>query len=314
MALRAVILICGAATFALAAQAVDPGFSIIGYNDMSGIFANLNALFIQSHPGFKFKMQLKGTATAASALTFGVSAFAPMGAEFSSMELQTYRSVVGAEPVPIRVAHCSLNPRALSAPVGIYVNRANPIEKLTVEQVARIFTTGHPVGDVTRWGQLGLTGEWAARSIHPCGIAQEAAAGLSAWMLKKMGERSFTPEYDGLAQSAQVVQRVGEDPGAVGFASGNITTAGTRLLAIALKEGGYYSSLSVSDLVNGRYPFDRYLLIYLRRIPGKPIDPLVQEYLRMVLSKDGQRAIYTAAPGYLPLNADEIAEESARLE
>ena len=291
----------------------DGSVAIVGYNDMSAIFANLNALFIQAHPGIAFKMQLKGTATAAPALTLGVSAFAPMGAEFSEMELEEYRSFVGATPLLIRVAHCSLNANALSSPVGIFVNKVNPIQKLTVGQVARIFTTGSPGGDLTGWSQIGLKGEWAGRPIHPCGIAEEAAAGLAAFMLRKMGGRPFAPDYDQFAQSSQVVKRVEEDPLAIGFASGNIVTAETKLVAIAEKEGGPASSLTTSEVVRGRYPYDRYLLIYVRRVPG-PIDPFVKEYLRLVLSRDGQQAVASAPPNYLPLNARELKEELAKLE
>jgi phosphate transport system substrate-binding protein len=292
----------------------DGAVLIVGYNDMNEVFASLNAIFRKSHPEFTFKMQLKGTATGAPALTLGVSAFAPMGAEFSAIELESYKSFLGARPVPFRVAHCSLNSNALSAPVGIFVNKVNPIQNLTVEQVARIFTTGSSGGDVTHWGQLGLKGEWAARRIRPCGIAEEAAAGLAAFMLKKMGGWPFAPAYDPFLQSSQVIQRLQEDPGAIGFASGNLASPETKLIAIAESEGGYYSSMTASDVVSGKYPYNRYLFIYVRRIPGEPIDPFVKEYLRLVLSREGQRAIAAAPPHYLPLNGREIVEELAKLE
>lgn len=276
--------------------------TIVGYNDMAAIFANLNALFLQTHPATKLTLHLKGTATAAPALTLGLSDLAPMGAEFSDMELQAYRSHVGTDPIAIRVAHCSLNPRALSAPVGIYVNQANPIQTLTTSQVGRIFTTGHLSGDLTHWGQVGLTGEWSTRPIHPAGIAEEAAAGLASFMLKKMSARAFTPEYDGFAQSTQVVRRVSEDPGAIGFASGNIAIPGTKLVTI---DG---IALTEPNVVDGAYPYDRHLLIYVRRV-----DPSVKDYLRLVLSQEGQQAIAAAPPNYLPLNAREIKEELAKL-
>ena len=287
---------------------------IIGYNDMKGIFSNLNALFTRSYPGFKFIMRLDGTATAAPALIFGASAFAPMGAEFSALELQAYRSYWGADPVAVRVAHCSVDPRALSAPVGIFVNVQNPIDKLTTAQVERIFSTGANAGDITQWGQLGLPGEWAGRAIHPCGIAEEAAAGLSAFMLSKMGKRPFTPLYDGFAQSAQVLQRVGEDPAGIGFASGNLANPRTKVLAIAGNDGRYFYPNSPADIMSGNYAYDRYLYIYIRRSSRKAIDPFVKDYLRLVLSQEGQQAMADAVPRYLPLNAREIKEELLKLE
>ena len=196
----------------------DGSISIVGYNDMAGIFANLNAIFIRTHPGFKFRLLLNGTATAAPALAHGVSAFAPMGAEFSALEIKMFKSIVGHEPQAFRVAHDSLDPGALSGPVGIYVNKANPLEKLTLNQLTRIFTTGSPGRDLTSWGQLGLKGEWANRPIHPAGIAEEAAAGLSQVMLKKMGNYPFAPGYDSFLRTVDVVKLVGENPSAIGLA------------------------------------------------------------------------------------------------
>lgn len=292
----------------------DGSIAIIGYNDMDAVLANLNALFIRAHPGFRFTMLLKGTATAAPALTHGVSAFAPMGAEFSAQELTSYKSIVGKEPVQFRVAHCALNPRARSGPVGIFVHRSNPLDKLTVEEVSRIFTTGGAGGDVTNWSQLGLTGEWANRPIHPYGIAEEAAAGLANVMLKKMGGRPFAPGYDSFPQSVDVIKRVGEDRAGIGFASGNLASPEVKLVAIAEHEGGYYSRMTAEDIVAGKYSFDRYLFIYVRRLAREPLDPFVKEYLRLVFSRDGQQAIATASPGYLPLNAHEAAEELAKLQ
>jgi phosphate transport system substrate-binding protein len=291
----------------------DGSISIIGYNDMDGIMANLNALFVRTHPGFKFKMLLKGTATGAPALTHGVSAFTPMGAEFSALELASYKQIVGYEPFAFRVAHCSLNPLAKSAPVGIYVNKSNPLAKLTVNQLAQIFSTGNLAGDITHWGQLGIEGEWAKRAIHPYGIAEEAAAGLATFMLKKMDRHPFTPSYDAFMQSGDVVKIVAEDQAGIGFASGNFRNPQVKIIAIAENEGGYYSALSTEDVVAGKYPLDRYLLIYVRRLPHEPLDPFVKEYLRMILSRDGQQAIADAAPKYLPLNAREVAEELAKL-
>lgn len=291
----------------------DGSISIIGYNDMDGILANLNSLFAQSHLGFNFTMQLKGTATAAPALTYGTSAFAPMGAEFSPFEMTAYRLIVGEDPLAFRVAHCAVDPRARSAPIGIYVNRANPLERLTVEQIGRVFTTGSTGGDITRWGQLGLKGEWADRAIHVYGIAEEAAAGLAPSMLSRFGDRPFTPAYESFLQSTEVVKRVGEDTGGIGFASGNVSTSQAKLVAVAENEGRYYSHLTAADVIAGKYPLDRYLLIYVRQRAGAPVDPVVREYLRLVFSKEGQRAIAAAAPGYLPLNAREAAAESAKL-
>jgi phosphate transport system substrate-binding protein len=109
------------------------------------------------------------------------------------------------------------------------------------------------------------------------------------------------------------VQRVAEEPTAIGFASGNISIPGTKGLAIGEREDGYFSTLTPSDVVSGKYPYDRYLYSYLRRAAGASLDSLAREYLRMVLSREGQRAIAAATPRYLPLSAREINEELDKL-
>jgi phosphate transport system substrate-binding protein len=131
--------------------------------------------------------------------------------------------------------------------------------------------------------------------------------------IKKIVQRFYSSDFFQRLID-QVVKRVGEDPLAIGFASGNIVTRETKLVAIAEKEGGLASSLTTTEVVSGKYPYDRYLLIYVRRVPGEPIDPFVKEYLRLVLSREGQQAIATAPPNYPPLNARELKEELAKLE
>src|SRR5262249_7019796 len=134
---------------------------------------------------------------------------------------------------------------------------------------------------------LGLSNQWAPRPIHPCGIAEEASAGLAAFLLKKIGGRPFASAFRGFAQSREVVEQVADDPAAIGFASANRATPETKLVL----------------------SFDRYLTTH----PPQPLDPFVKEYLQMALSKDGQIAIGAAPPGYLPLGAAEVTEELRKL-
>lgn len=288
----------------------DGSIAVVGYNDMSHLLQRLNEVFTEAHPGIRFDLRLHGTATAAAALAYGVSAFAPMGAEFSHLELAAYRALTGREPLQIRVAHCSLDPAARSAPLAVFVNESNPIRALTVSQVRRIFATGDARGDLTRWGQLGAPADWTQREIHPVGIAEERAAGLADYMLSSVTRGlPFAPRFEGLYQSRDVVKRVAEDRGGIGFASANAVTASVRILAIADTADDAYYLPSVDDVVNDRYPLNRHLYIYVNRTATGEIDPLVREYLRLVLSQEGQAIIKDAFPGYLPLNAKEVIEQ-----
>ena len=273
--------------------------TIVGYNDMDAIFAKLNALFVRYHPRFHFNMRLPGTAAAPAALAFGVSAFAPMGAEFSAHEAATFHAITGDAPEPFRVAHCSLDPRAKSAPIGIFVNAANPIASLTTLQVAQVFTTGQKPADITFWGQLGLPGEWSDVPIHPVGIAEEAAGGLSSFMLAKMHGLPFAPAFDGFPQSVDVIKKVSQDVAAIGFASGNSSETHVKLLKIEDRV-----------IKDDNYAYDRFLLIYVRKRP----DAFVAEYLRLIFSREGQAAIASAEPHYRPLLASEVTADLSKLD
>jgi phosphate transport system substrate-binding protein len=111
--------------------APDGAITVVGYNDMRSMLEAIDRLFQASHPEFRFHLVPKGTKTAAPALCRGLSAFAPMGAEFTDGDLVSFRAVVGSDPVLFRVAHDSITPLALSSPQGIFVNRANPLDVLT---------------------------------------------------------------------------------------------------------------------------------------------------------------------------------------
>ncbi|SFH68052.1 phosphate transport system substrate-binding protein [Collimonas sp. OK307] len=287
--------------------------SIIGYNDMLGILTAINTLFVGAHPEFRFSLVLKGTRTAPAALAQGRSAFAPMGAEFSDAELTAYESVAGSKPTAIRVAHDSLEPRALSAPLALYVHHDNPIGKLSIDQAARAFTARTSDDQITRWGQLGLTGEWAQRPIHLCGL--HAATALGIFMQKhKLGGHPYAVGFSGFPQSAEAVKCVGTDPLALGFAALNRATPEVKILAVSDHPADPSSRGSREDIISGSYPLDRHLYIFVRRSPGRPLDAFVREYLRLVLSYEGQQAIASGTLGYLPLNAEELAEERSKLD
>jgi phosphate transport system substrate-binding protein len=276
---------------------------IVGYNDMREMIEAWDRLYSAAHPGVAFALSLEGTRTAPPALAAGRSAFAPMGAVFSPSELADYRRATGGEPLAIRVAHCSLDPRALSGPLAIIVNRDNPLASISMEQVARVFT-----GEVTTWGGLGLEGDWAGKGVRACGLSPGTALG-SFMRSRALGGSPFLAGLDGCAQSAEVVRRVAADPLAIGFAAAMRASPGVRVLAIAPGGSAAPVAPTPESIRDGRYPLDRCLLIYARR----PLDPFVRAYLRMALSPEGQRAVAGGTLGYQPLNPREIAEELRKL-
>jgi phosphate transport system substrate-binding protein len=296
---RAVALPAGAAY--VTAQGV---VTVVGYNDMREMLEPMAALFTATHPDVRFELVLPGTRFAPVALAKGESAFAPMGAELTPPQLAEYRAIRHDDPIAFRVAHASLDPRALSGPLAIFVHRDNPLASLTPEQVARAFS-----GEARHWGDLGLEGHWAKRPIRTYGMSAGTALAY-AFEAMAMGARPIGAQMTGLPQSAEVVGKIAHDRDGIGFAAAMRATQDARVVRLASHEGDAPVELTEESIVAGRYPLDRFLLVYVAR----PITPLAREFLRLMLSREGQAAVAATPQRYLPLSAQDAARERNRLE
>jgi len=188
----------------------DGRIRIVGYNDMLEMLTAIDALFVRSHPGFAFDLVLQGTRTAPPALIDGASAFAPVGAPFPQADIARYRASIGNDPLVFRIAHASLNPKARSAPLGVFVNADNPLVALTMGQLAQVFAGGRGRDHIRYWGEFGLTGAWGPREIHPVGLAPETALG-AFFKARLFAAGDFDPDFVGFPQSSDVIKRVTED-------------------------------------------------------------------------------------------------------
>ena len=281
----------------------DGAIVVVGYNDMRDMLEALVPLFAAAHPYIRIGLDLPGTRFATAALARGESAFAPMGAEFTPTQLAEYRATVGADPLEFRVAHASLDPRALSGPLAVFVHRDNPLASVTVDQLRRIYT-----GETSRWGELGLGGAWAERAVHSYGVERGTPLALS-FQRNAMEGAAFGERMNGFPQSSDVVQKVASDPAAIGFAAAMRAIPGVRVVPI-VPRGGAAVALTEANLMAGGYPLDRFLLVYARA----PLSPVAREFLRLMLSREGQAAIAASPQRYLPLSAREAALERAKLD
>ena len=287
---------------------------VLGNRGIGAVVEGFNALFARTHPGVRFSVEYnkEGNTLNMAALVHGVTLICPLARDINWAERRTYEAVVGGEPLVVNIAHGTLTSVRMTAGLAVYVHRDNPIHKLTMDQLARVFTTGAPGGDLTHWGQLGATGEWASRPIHPYGTPEYSGYGY--FMVKnKWSDRTFPPGYESFELAAQIVERVGQDSYGIGFAGQGFLTAQTRLVALAQDTEGPYMEGNEDEVASGRYPLDRYVGLALRRVPGEPLDPFAVEYVRLILSREGQEIIAAEKDGYVPLNAEQVAAERAKL-
>ncbi len=300
----------------------DGAVQIVGNDGWQAIIDQYDELFLKTHPDFgrKFHTVLKGSSGAIPGIEMGVSPFAPMGRAIWEADQTAFRIYHGYVPLDIRIGYDAFGPReGRKSPPGVYINAKNPLAGLTVEQVKRVLTEGNPNGDLSRWSELGVGGKWAVRTIHVYGL--DPTSGGNAWFRAEfLNGLPYTRSYEPLPKGADVMHALAEDPyglALLGFANVGPVSKDVKPLPVAAKEGSPFV-LPTYDVVSAdQYPFPSYLHIYVDRQPGKPIDPFVKEYLRMILSAEGQ-AILAAQKdteeGYVPLAPRLVPEELKKLE
>jgi phosphate transport system substrate-binding protein len=297
----------------------DGSVYIVGNDGMDEVMARFNELFTKNHPGIKFTVLLKGSSTGIGGLTAGVSVLAPMGREAWPTDLSGFREAFGYNPTDVRIGYDGYTRAKHKNPPAIYVNSKNPIAGLTLDEVKRIFTSGSAKGDLTHWNQVGLKGAWAKRVIHLYGPRDEGgfATSLRVTLMDKL---PFASNYEGLPKLADVINAVAEDPygiGLVGFFDAASATPDVKLVPLGTKKEGPFVSPDYDMVHAGRYPLSPALHFYVNRAPGKPLDPLVKEYLRLALSREGQAIVESQKnndEGYVPLTAEAAAAELAKLD
>ena len=195
----------------------------------------------------------------------------------------------------------------------MYVHRDNPIKQLSLAQVEAIFGKSRRRGhrqNVATWGQLGLTGEWANRPIGLYG--RNSASGTYGFfkeiVLRNGDFKDTVKEQPG---SASVVQGVTEDRFAIGYSGAGYRTSGVRAVPLAETDAGPYFEGTYEEVTTGKYPLSRFLYVYLNKAPGKPLDPLPGEFLRLMPSREGQEVV--VKDGYMPLPAKLVQEELTKL-
>ena len=284
---------------------VSGSLSSIGSDTMNNLMTLWGETFSRSYPNVKVQVEGKGSSTAPPALISATAQFGPMSRQMKSTEIDEFEKKFGYKPTELRTGLDAL---------AVYVHKDNPIQSLSLAQVDAVFSKTRKQGAVKEaatWGDLGLTGDWAARPISLYG--RNSASGTYGFfkevVLKNGDFKDTVKEQPG---SASVVQGVTNDMYGMGYSGIGYRTSGVRLVPLSEKTGGALSEGSYEDVVSKKYPLARFLYLYVNKAPGKPLDPLVKEFLKLVYSREGQEVV--VKDGYLPLTAAVVTEELRKLE
>ena len=289
---------------------------------------------------------LINTSQAFAGLVTGSADIGLMGHRTWHTSLMAFQKTFGYEPLEIRFASGSFDdPQGSTPGLMFIVHRTNPLSGLTMKQIDGIFCaqrTGGWVGtvwstaaaraaegNIRTWGQLGLTGEWKDQPIHVHGsdvtlsnwadlIEREACGGGNKWnpALIEGPRADIGLKAHGKTRDQEIIEGVQNDPLAIGFMFKrviNATRSDVRVLPLAVATDAPLVTPSAVSFFNGSYPMRNGAYLYLNRVPGKPLHPRDREFVRFVLSREGQQIVADSRI-FIPLDAAQAQAELKKLD
>lgn len=268
----------------------------IGSDTLNNLMTYWAEEFKKFYPNVNIEIEGKGSSTAPPALIAGTAQLGPMSRKMKAEEIDAFEKKYGYKPRLVGVSIDAL---------AVYVSKDNPIKSLTLQQVDAVFSSTRKRGgqNISTWGELGLTGEWANKPISLYG--RNSASGTYGFFkeiaLKNGDYKGSVKEQPG---SASVVQGVEKEIGGMGYSGIGYKTSGVR--AVPLSDKGAPVEATQENAESFKFPISRYLYVYINANPSSGPDPLVKEFVRFMLSKQGQAVV--AKDGYFPLPSKKAAE------
>jgi phosphate transport system substrate-binding protein len=294
--------------------------NLVGADIMDEISLGWVKIYRKQYPRLSLTMDLRASGAGAPGLVSGKGHLAPVGREMFPAEEKSFVDKFGYKPTAIRVATGSVGSLGKTASSVILVDKDNPIDCLSLPQLDAIYSKTRKLGykEVKAWGDVGAKGEWANRPIHLYGL--KPVNGIEQYF--KMvamdgGEYKDGIEFvkgKGFTHAFTVAaEDMANKPGGLTYALMANVTPNVKVLKLAPKEGGTCYEPNVENVYSHKYPFSRYVYIYVNRPPGKPLESKVKEFLKLVLSREGQEVVANERV-FIPLTPEVVQEELKKLE
>jgi phosphate transport system substrate-binding protein len=228
-----------------------------------------------------------------------------MSREMKDNEIEAFETRYGYKPTAIRVAIDAL---------AVYVHKDNPLPSLTIPQVDAIFSITRRCGypqDIATWGDAGMTGQWESRPIQLYG--RNSVSGTYGYFKQEaLCKGDFKNTVNEQPGSASVVQSVASSLNGIGYSGMGYSTSDVKALALAESADAEAIPATAARVASGDYPLSRYLYIYVNKKPGEPLQPLEREFIKLVLSAQGQEIVNK--DGYIPISERIASRELKKIE
>jgi phosphate transport system substrate-binding protein len=274
--------------------------------------------FKQYHPGVTLTISPPYAGSlGAIELIKGDLDFVFVSRELKPDDIKGFRDKYGYEPFSLPIIGGSYRHFGALDAIGFYVHKDNPVEKITYEQIDAIYsTTRHRGGKPIRtWGDMGLTGEWADKPIKAWGIKpwngfEEFVRQRVLSVGDKRGEWREDIGYEKVV--FPMAKRVADDRYAIGYSGVAYIDQPVKVIPVSEGKGKPFEAPTYEGVASATYPLSRLVFFNTNKAPGKPLDPALEEFLRFVLSREGQQVVLDHAR-YMPLRAFQAQDSRAML-
>jgi phosphate transport system substrate-binding protein len=288
-----IVLDAGLPTYSRASSLAGTVNSV-GSSTLSNLLFRWSTDFKQLYPNVEINIVGGGSDSAPAALMAGTADLAPMSRPMNATEIAAFKTKFGYEPTRVTVA--------LDA-IAMYVNKNNPLKQISLKQIDAIFSSTYKRGSapIKTWDQLGLVGgQWQSAKIETKSPSRtQGIYGLFRELALDGGDFRFDLKPEPVASS--IVQGVGADEKAMGFASYFYASARARALAVAKTDEGPFVLPTQDGVLSGAYPLSRMLYIYVNKPANGALPAVARELLRFVCTEPGQAVV--ARDGNYPLSA-----------
>jgi phosphate transport system substrate-binding protein len=275
--------------------------------------------FRRLHPDVRFDNELDGNASAIGGLYTETADLAILDREASFIEVDAYQQGTGYDPFFIPVARGSLAIPHHAPALVVYVNRANPLTHLNLQQLDGIFDADHRLGKQSyrTWGDLGLTGDWVDKPIQLYSYNIQSAEMQFFEHAALKGSQKLScclnlfQAKPGMSAEEQIAAALSKDK--YGLALSSLPAPGLRAIALSWSDDSAPVLASKETITAGTYPLARTVYVYANRRPKTPVPANVAGFLRYIVSPEGQ-AIVSRTGGYLPLSPELAAKAKEALQ
>jgi phosphate transport system substrate-binding protein len=227
--------------------------------------------------------------------------------ELKPDDLTGFKAKYGYAPLSVPVSGGSYRHYGALDAVAFFVHKDNPINQLSFEQLDAVFSsTRHRGGKpALTWGDLGLTGEWADKPIHKYGIRpwngfEEFVRQRVLSVGERRGEWRDDVSYEKVV--FPMAQHMVQDRYGIGYSGVAYLDQPVKVIALSPGAGQPYQPPTYEAVALATYPLSRLTFFNVNKAPGKALSPALEEFVRFILSKEGQQVVLDHAR-YIPLRA-----------